>query len=329
MNIKVYYKRTLVRLTKVEFSLFLKDGRPNVKLERKRLLTYFFKGITFFIKWIPVFFNILIFRKIYIPNVGFSITTRCTLKCLHCDHYIPSIEEKYHEMMSFAEFKAYLDNLLMNVEKIFELRLYGGEPLINKELPEMLMYSLKHPKITRVNIVTNGTINLSKEIISILKKSPKKSAVYVSNYTANEALKPLLKTDAIAAQLTAEGITVVCNKDLWWGATAPIKRYYRTKEADIKYFNECLKLTHCYHVRGGKLFVCPRAGTFSLRDIYSRFFPPTPYLQPDKEYIDLSKPVAKKQIFELFGNDFFNACDYCNNISETNGEQVTPALQIE
>ncbi|MDR1719592.1 MAG: radical SAM protein [Dysgonamonadaceae bacterium] len=329
MNKKIYYQRTLVRLTKIELALYIKGGDPTATIQWKRLGVYLWRAMLFCFKWMPVFFNILTFRKAYIPNVGFSVTTRCTLKCKHCDHYIPFIEEPYHETISFEEYKTYLDHLLTDAEKIYELRLYGGEPLINKDLSKMLLYSLEHPKTVRVNIVTNGTLHFSDELVSILKQFPAKATVYISNYTANKSLSPLLKTDKIVERLKNEGIAVVCNKQLWWGVTAPLERYYRTKESNIHYFMECLKLIHCYHVRGGKLFVCPRAGTFALRDIYRRFFPPAPEIQENKEYIDLSRPVTKQQLFTLFGNDFFNACDYCNNVAETNGEKVVPALQVE
>ena len=42
----------------------------------------------------------------------------------------------------------------------FELRLLGGEPLLNRKAAQMLLYSLKHPKIERVELVTNGTFSL-------------------------------------------------------------------------------------------------------------------------------------------------------------------------
>jgi hypothetical protein len=295
--------------------------------EKRLARLYLCRAFLFIIKWIPALINILTLKKVYIPHVGISITTRCTLKCKHCDHYIPVIEEEYHEMLTFEAYKTILDNLLINVEQLFNLRIYGGEPLLNKDLAKILSYSLEHPKTGYVELVTNGTLDISDEITAILKRFPQKSIVYVSNYTANTALRPRLKTEKIVKKLVAEGIAVSCRSDLQWGITAPIKRYYRSREANRRYFMECLKLTHCLHIRDGKLFVCPRAGTFSLRDLYRRFFPPAPELQENKEYIDLSQPVEKRQFFELFGNDFFNACDYCNNVLEVKGEKVVPALQ--
>lgn len=198
---------------------------------------------------------------------------------------------------------------------------------MNLDLAKMLSYSLEHPKIEYVEIVTNGTLIISDEIRTILKRFPKKSSVQISNYTSNKALLPRLKTDKIAKTLLADGVRIIFEKHLWWDKIAQIKRHYRSTEANKHYYIECMKLTHCLHIRGGKLFICPRAGTFSLRDLYQRFFPPTPALQENKEYIDLSQPAEKRQFLELFGNDFFNACDYCDNVSEVKGEKVTPALQ--
>jgi organic radical activating enzyme len=310
-------------------SCAIKGEQWEKPLQKRLALLYLWRALLFAIKWLPAMIWILMLKKVYIPSVGISITTRCTLKCIHCDHYIPAIEEEYHETPDFETFKKYLDNLLANAEKLFVLRLLGGEPLLNKNLAKMLLYSLEHPKIEHTEIVTNGTLAISGEIEAILKRFPEKSSVHVSNYTSNKALRPKLKTDNIVETLIAGGIRVIFDKELWWSKTAPVKRYYRSTEANKRCYMECMKLTHCLHIRGGKLFICPRAGTFSLRDLYRRFFPPTPGLQENKEYIDLSQPVEKRQFLELFGNDFFNACDYCDNVSEAKGERVTPALQLK
>jgi organic radical activating enzyme len=307
----------------------MKGGKQAIHKNKLLAVVYLWRGLLLLGKWLPAAINILLKRKIYIPNIGISLTTRCTLKCQHCDHYIPTIEEQYHEMLSFDSFKIQLDNLLVNVEKLFEFRLLGGEPLLNKDAARMLLYSLEHPKIERVELVTNGTLDISDEIVNILKQFSKKSSVYVSNYMANKALMPLLKTDNIVEKLVVNGITLNFHKDLLWSKTEQIQRHYRSEAMNKCYFMECLKLTHCMHIRGGKLFACPRAATFSLRDLYQRFFPPAPELNENKEYIDLAKPVEKWQFFEFLGNDFFNACDYCSNVSEVKGEQVTPALQCK
>ncbi|MDR0614075.1 MAG: radical SAM protein [Dysgonamonadaceae bacterium] len=327
MNYKVYFKRILLRQTYIRLVYALKGCKEAIQHRKYLVIVYAWRGLLFFVKWLPASISILLKRKIYIPNIGISLTTRCTLKCRHCDHYIPTIEEKYHEILAFDSFKTQLDNLLVNADNLFELRLLGGEPLLNRNTAQMLLYSLEHPKIERVELVTNGTLDISDEIVDILKRFPKKSSVYLSNYTANESLIPLLKTDSIAEKLIANGITLNFDRNLLWSKTEQIQRHFRSAAMNKRYFMECLKLTHCMNIRGGKLFICPRAATFSLRDLYRRFFPPAPALQENKEYINLSQPVEKWQFLEFFGNDFFNACDYCSNVSEVAGEKMIPALQ--
>ena len=144
-------------------------------------------------------FEYEILNKINIPQIEFAITTHCTLRCKHCTNYIPYVEKDKHCIITFEQFKIYLDNLLKNANRLNSIILLGGEPLLNRDLHKMVQYSIKNKKIENVYIVTNGTLDFSEELKKIIEKKNKKLYIWISDYTANKQLEkkihvyPLLK----------------------------------------------------------------------------------------------------------------------------------------
>ncbi len=55
--------------------------------------------------------NFFIFKKINIPQIEFTLTTKCTLKCKNCTNYIPKLKNSEHRVMNFSDFKTQFDNL--------------------------------------------------------------------------------------------------------------------------------------------------------------------------------------------------------------------------
>jgi hypothetical protein len=47
-----------------------------------------------------------------IPQVGFAITTKCNLKCKHCNNLIPLFNNENHKTLSFADFVNDFDSLV-------------------------------------------------------------------------------------------------------------------------------------------------------------------------------------------------------------------------
>ena len=66
-------------------------------------------------------FDFFFFNKVNIPQIEFTLTTKCTLRCRNCTNYIPHLAQEEHSKMDFEEFKEYLDNLCASVNKIYNL----------------------------------------------------------------------------------------------------------------------------------------------------------------------------------------------------------------
>ena len=89
----------------------------------------------------------------------------CNLSCPHCPTGRKLID-KTDKRLTLSDFKQYIDLLL---PELMYLNLYfQGEPLLNKDLPEMIRYASEKGVFTCVS--TNGTA-LTEEVVKNMKES--------------------------------------------------------------------------------------------------------------------------------------------------------------
>ncbi len=88
-------------------------------------------------------------RKITYARI--SLTSSCNLDCLYC-----SPSHKCENSLSVDFYKKLIDALvLVGIEKI---RFTGGEPLLNKDIIELIKYAKNKKEITDIAITTNGVL---------------------------------------------------------------------------------------------------------------------------------------------------------------------------
>ena len=210
--------------------------------------------------------------KIYIPQVEFAITTTCNLKCKNCTNYIPYLPRENQRVITYADFKIYLQNLLKNADKLNALLLLGGEPLLHKELPQMLDYALHCEKIETVYITTNGTIYFSDALRAVFEKHKgnKKLWIWVSNYTANPRLAKRLKSYDLVSYLRENKMNYIFIDDSVWGKSPPptYAEFERTDAENSDYFLACN--SPCVSVYGDELSICPRASHFATKGVITQ-----------------------------------------------------------
>ena len=102
----------------------------------------------------------------FIPpeHVYFSLTNRCNLRCEMCD--IPKYSSKEDDELSAKELKSII--LQIKEMGVQHLIFSGGEPLLRKDLLELVEYAVAK-NIKMVDIITNGTL-LNDDIIKKLIK---------------------------------------------------------------------------------------------------------------------------------------------------------------
>jgi organic radical activating enzyme len=251
-------------------------------------------------------------NELNIPMLQFALTTKCTLKCKDCNALIPQFNTHGHLSYTFDELARELDVVCNAASKIRWFILLGGEPLINKDLPQMAAYCAQKNNIGAVEIITNGTIMPSMKLLEVCKKYNNKIYFHFSNYSKNEALKSILKYDEIIAVLKENSVKHKMSDDSIWNAED-------TSLADRGYCEQRLKTMYedcwfkgCAQVLNGKIATCPRASAAAE-------------LINMNDYIDLKNSKnLKKDFIDFYKKDSSEACRYCVRI----GKRVTPAIQI-
>lgn len=89
-------------------------------------------------------------------NLRISVTDRCNIRCFYC---MPSEDVQFvqrSKLMSFEEIVKFVRLVVpLGVNKI---RLTGGEPLVRKEIPELVKMIAEIPGIKDIGITTNGIL---------------------------------------------------------------------------------------------------------------------------------------------------------------------------
>jgi cyclic pyranopterin phosphate synthase len=89
-----------------------------------------------------------------ILNLRISVTDRCNLRCSYC---IPQEQVEWlprAEILTFEEIERFVR--IVAGLGIRKLRLTGGEPLLRRELPELVRRLVRVPGIVDVGMTTNG-----------------------------------------------------------------------------------------------------------------------------------------------------------------------------
>lgn len=305
--VNVYLNRNIKQNVYIQF-YGLHGHRPQIKKN------------TDFLKWLLFYkecFEYFILKRINIPQIEFTLTTKCTLKCKKCINYIPYIKKQEHQSISLADFKKQLDNLSKVTNKIRNLILIGGEPLLINNLDEYCEYAAKNNQIERIWIITNGTMLLNQKLINVLTKYSNKITIWISNYSANPELQNILKIDELLKQINEANLEYFYDKNLMWGYNSeyPTKQY---REKEPNYFLTCN--TPCVSVFAGKVYVCPRAGVFNIKKLYE---------QSSDEILDLNNKISKKDLIKFYSKNFFDACKYCSRLEDLNKGSIIPAEQIK
>jgi radical SAM protein with 4Fe4S-binding SPASM domain len=106
-----------------------------------------------------------------------ALTWRCNVKCrfcyASCTCIAESDEESGLEELSTKEFKRVLDIIRRDAE-VPSVSFTGGEPMLRKDLTELIAYA-SGPLKMRVNLITNGTL-ITKKAAKALKRAGLASA---------------------------------------------------------------------------------------------------------------------------------------------------------
>jgi MoaA/NifB/PqqE/SkfB family radical SAM enzyme len=110
-------------------------------------------------------------RKIHghaIPQVlTLGVTFRCQCKCVHCSSNVPNMDKRSgYDLLSWEDLQYILDQAIeMGIPRV---TFFGGEPLLRKDICELVKYAHSKGMMTRIN--TNGLM-LDEPMVLRLRKA--------------------------------------------------------------------------------------------------------------------------------------------------------------
>ncbi len=254
---------------------------------------------------------------LYIRSVDIILTEKCSLNCKDCSNLMQYYENPVN--IESEELLGDVEDICAIADEINEIRIIGGEPLMNRHFHTITRKAAEYPNVNRVVIYTNGTICPPEEKIQAIKDD--KIFVFMTSYG------DLSKNESkLTAVLEKHGIQYNNYPAYSWTDCASIQIRKRSEEMNRKLFqNCCAKDTTT--VTDGKVFRCP----FSANVERLTAIPDAP-----SDYVsirgvakeDRKNMVQLKHQLRWFLREkpVLAACDSCNG--RTYGDpEITPGIQ--
>jgi len=233
-----------------------------------------------------IWFKQKLLKLFEIPYIEMFITTRCNLKCKNCSNLIPSLADQHN--FSYEEIINTLKKLLDKVNKLYRLKLHGGEVFLHPDLPKIIRFCDADQKIKSIRLATNGTIIPSAAVIDALKNS--KVVVQISDYHL-----PQCRIADLISLLEQNGIKYVYLNDQVWRDMGGFEK------RDSNRHQKCT-VTRCTSLYDGKLFVCSRAAIANHLNLINNV-----------ESIPVNIGVCDfRKRMHSFYNNSITACNYCD-----------------
>jgi cyclic pyranopterin phosphate synthase len=89
-------------------------------------------------------------------NLRLSVTDRCNLRCSYCMPEAEYVWLPRHDILQFEEMSTLID--VFARAGVDRVRLTGGEPLLRRDLPELIRLIARKPEIRDLALTTNGVM---------------------------------------------------------------------------------------------------------------------------------------------------------------------------
>jgi len=174
-----------------------------------------------------------------------SVADHCNLNCKGCAFFSNIIgEESFFDLDQFKKDISRLAELFGNIRI---LTLLGGEPLLNKNLPQFIYEARKAFPKSKIRVVTNGLLckNMSNELIDAFVEND--ALLHITLY------KPLFdKIDSVTQFVESKGIRYIVG--------IPVTEFFTSFrfEGDSKVkkaFSMCAR-KRCTYLSSGYLSIC-------------------------------------------------------------------------
>src|SRR6185436_6913648 len=152
------------------------------------------------------------------------------MKCKDCSNWMQYYENP--ENAELDEMLKTIDSMTQKMDEIYEFRLIGGEPFMNKELHLVAEHLTTKENVQKVSVFTNATI-VPKEHQWQAFQHPK-IRFFITDY--DELSRNIQK---LIPALESRGIKYVAEKANGWTDCAALDKHNRTDQENAEIFTAC------------------------------------------------------------------------------------------
>ncbi len=259
--------------------------------------------------------------KINLPSTAIMVTERCTLKCKLCLAYVPYYSS--YETMDIKQAADILRTYFQMIDTVNKISITGGEPLLNKDLNEILheIYKYDEQILDEIILITNGTLPLQEELVRTLKAN-KKIKVIVNNY--GSISKFAKQNYKILQEHNIKNILYDEDNRYGWIDCRDHTLKHAADEEKIAQAQGCAFFKgKKYVINRGNLYTCTRAAYRIQENII-------PYTEND--YINLNDDntdiaFKREKLLNLLHLKYTVSCPYCDGLLE-NSKKYKAAEQL-
>lgn len=248
-------------------------------------------------------------KQLFMRSIDVVITERCSLKCKDCSNLMQYYEAPVN--IAYDEIIDDFNNLISSVDHIYEIRLIGGEPFMNKDIYKIIEYLTKSPKITKLVVYSNAMVPIKPEYQNILKDE--KVVFALTNY--EDYAKNAKNTLRVTESLDSIGVAYRLHPPENWTDSGVIQDFKRTIDENKELFSECCG-KNLLTVTDAKLYRCPFAANADRLNAI-------PFSDLNSVSVKASAEEIKNYISEI---DYLPACNWCKGRSFGSPE-IIPAVQ--
>ncbi len=242
----------------------------------------------------------------FLHSIDIVISERCSLNCKDCSNLM-----QYYKSPQNLTYKMVVNDfekLTKKIKHVYEVRLIGGEPFMNKEIYSIIDYFIQHQSITKLVVYSNATIPLKPDLMK--KFATPKVVFSITDYGSLSK-----NTKKVTDVLDNLNISYRSLPPSNWTDSGRMHDFQRTEESMIDTFERCCG-KNLYTMMYGKLYRCPfSANAERLSGI------------PKDEGNSVSVEAPLEDI-EHYTNElkYIPACNYCNGRAH-DAPEIEPAIQ--
>jgi organic radical activating enzyme len=242
----------------------------------------------------------------FLRSLDIVITEKCSLNCQDCSNLMQYYEDPRN--LDYDEVIKDFETLTKTVKHIYEVRLIGGEPFMNRDIYQIIDYFVISDKVSKVILYTNATIPLKKELMK--KFATPKLVFSITDYGALS--KNTNKVISILEEMQVAYRSLPPNN---WTDSAKIADFQRSDENMRNIFEQCCG-KNLYTTMYGKLYRCPfSANAERLGAI--------PLDSSNSVSVDADEETINQFIGDI---PYIPACNFCNGRSH-DAPEIVPAIQ--